>query len=183
MMAKLKNLYYILLQILFTIATISTIVITYERLVGAEVFAHTTGVAFFVILFLPAILFTLWMIFGDSKFFQQHPADVFFAVLNTGHVLTMFIRLFWVVQYAFIYGVQSVATRQFLEIFIPDLRVAIMIVGAITIIPLALIITFPPALIFLLPFLDSWIKWRKEQKIRNTPHHTRRGYPNDKRPF
>ena len=176
-MAKLKTLHYILLQILFTTASISTVVITYERMVGADVFDFTLVVVFSVSFFLPAILFTLWMIFGDSKLFQHRPSTIFFAILNTCHILTMFIRLFWVVQYAFIYGMQSITTRQVLEIFIPDLRVAITIVGAIVAVPFVLIwviISFPPAIIFLLPFINSWYEWRKERKIRNTPHDKRK---------
>ena len=174
-MVKLKNIYYILLQILFTTATISTVIITYERAVSADVFRNTVGVIVSVSFFLPAIIFILWMVFGDSKFFQQHPADIFFTVLNTSHVLTMFIRLFWVVQYAFIYGVQSVTTRQFLEIFIPDLRVAVMIV----------VMAAPIVLILLVSFHIFWRKLRKQDEEENYRHDKKsgRGYPNDKRPF
>ena len=174
-MTRLRNLYYILLQILFTTATLSTIIITYERAVGADIFRNTVGVVVSVAFFLPAIIFVLWMVFGDSKFFERRPLDMFFAVLNTSHVLTMFIRLFWVIQYAFIYGVQSVTTRQVLEVFIPDLRMAIMIIGIVT----------PILLIFLIPFYFSWRKLLEENKKLNYQHNKRQGrdYPNDKRPF
>lgn len=96
-LTKLESLYHALLQILFTIATITTVAVTYERVVGPRAFDNTIGVIVALSFFIPLIAFILWMVFGDSKIcerFMENPSAPFFAVLNTGHVITMFIRLF-----------------------------------------------------------------------------------------
>jgi len=141
-LTKLESLYHALLQILFTIATITTVSTTYERVVGEVAFRNTTGVIVSMGFFVPAIVFVLWMVFGDSKVyerFMENPSAPFYAVLNTSHIITMFIRLFWVIEHAVIYGIHTVTTRQFLEIFIPDLGMAIRF--TLLVAPVAIIIS------------------------------------------